>query len=188
MKLENDPSIQLYAIRESENANFIISTDMKNFTKNGPNYLGEVVCNFWGTNFEVYSYGLDDINNNIPSVLVNKKTLLGTIKYETNLMGDCPRQFIIDVIEKSNKIVHLENLKPHWSNKLNCYCLNFYGRVKKASAKNFQIIIPEDEDNILLQHGKVNKNEFNIDYREPFSPILAFAVSLIGIGKKRVVS
>ena len=71
---------------------------------------------------------------------------------------------------------------------MDCYTLNFYGRVKKASAKNFQIIIPGDTDNILLQHGKVSKNEFNLDFREPFSPLFAFAVSLAAIGKKRVVS
>jgi tubby-related protein 1 len=108
-------------------------------------------------------------------------------------MGECPRYFKLEVITNNpntnKKEMHkLQNLKPEWNEEMDCYCLNFYGRVKKASAKNFQIIYPDDNDNILLQHGKVNKDEFNIDFREPFNFVYAFAVSLVSIGKKRVVS
>lgn len=39
----------------------------------------------------------------------------------------------------------------------------------------------------LLTHGKIAKNEFNLDYRAPFQILCAFAVSLTAIGKKRVV-
>jgi tubby-related protein 1 len=102
-------------------------------------------------------------------------------------MGECPRYFGIELIH-DNQAHKLENLKPEFNQDMDCYCLNFYGRVKKASAKNFQIICPEDPDNIILQHGKVNRDEFNIDFREPFNFINAFAVSLVSIGKKRVVS
>ena len=102
-------------------------------------------------------------------------------------MGECPRYFGLEIFQ-NNEIHKLENLKPEWNNELDCYCLNFYGRVKKASAKNFQIAYPDDGDNIILQHGKVTRDEFNIDFREPMNFVYAFAVSLISIGKKRVVS
>lgn len=102
-------------------------------------------------------------------------------------MGECPRYFGLEIFNK--KETHkLANLKPEWNQDMDCYCLNFYGRVKKASAKNFQIIYPDDPDNIILQHGKVNRDEFNIDFREPFNFVIAFAISLVSIGKKRVVS
>lgn len=102
-------------------------------------------------------------------------------------MGECPRYFKLDI--NYNKQIHrCENLKPEWNEGMDCYCLNFYGRVKKASAKNFQIVYPDDPDSILLQHGKVNRDEFNIDFQAPFNFIFAFAVSLVAIGKKRVVS
>lgn len=39
----------------------------------------------------------------------------------------------------------------------------------------------------LLTHGKISKNEFNLDYRAPFQLLCSFAVSLTAIGKKRVV-
>jgi hypothetical protein len=79
-------------------------------------------------------------------------------------------------------------VKPEWNSQLECYCLNFYGRVKKASARNFQLVYEDDNDNILLQHGKASRDEFNIDFREPLSLVQAFAISLVSIGKKRVVS
>jgi len=102
-------------------------------------------------------------------------------------MGECPRFFEIDIYENQERH-RLSNLKPEWNEDMDCYCLNFYGRVKRASAKNFQIVYPDDSDNILLQHGKVTRDEFNIDFREPLNFVTAFAISLISIGKKRVVS
>ena len=44
-----------------------------------------------------------------------------------------------------------------------------------------------DSEMPLLTHGKISKNEFNLDYRAPFQIFCAFAVSLTAIGKKRVV-
>jgi len=35
--------------------------------------------------------------------------------------------------------------------------LNFYGRVKEASARNFILLDPEDPDSVILMHGKVKK-------------------------------
>jgi tubby-related protein 1 len=102
-------------------------------------------------------------------------------------MGECPRYFKVTIDEGDIKH-QLANIKPEWNDSLECYCLNFYGRVKKASAKNFQLVYEDDDDNIILQHGKVSPDEFNIDFREPFNFVDAFAVSLIAIGKKRVVS
>ena len=189
LSLENDDTIKLFAIRESENSNFIVSTNINDFSKYSSYYLGEIEVNYWGTVFNVYDNGYEDnIYEKIPKSIFTKRRLLGKINYDTNIMGDCPRFFNIDVIKNDNTFVHLINLKPRWNRKMGCYTLNFYGRVKRASAKNFQIIEEGDEDNILLQHGKVSKNEYNIDFRKPFSPIFAFAISLAAIGKKRVVS
>lgn len=194
LTVENDADIRLYALREAENSNFIISTNIDDFTKFGPSFLGEIEANFWGTSFIIYDNGYPEgIYQKVPNLISNQRQNFGSISYETNIMGECPRIFKIDVnnfdpLSNTYHNVHMENLKPEWNIKMDCYTLNFYGRVKKASAKNFQIIIPGDTDNILLQHGKVSKNEFNLDFREPFSPLFAFAVSLAAIGKKRVVS
>lgn len=187
MSLENDKEITLFAQRASENSSFIISSDLNDFTKHGPNYIGEIKVNFWGTSFTVCDYGYDS-QINCPKLISSEKNTLGTITYETNIMGEEPRNFKIDILNDEGVNECLENVKPTWNFYMDCYTLNFYGRVKKASAKNFQIINPENPDEILLQHGKVNKGEYNIDYREPFCPIFAFAVSLASIEKKRAVS
>ena len=189
MILENDTNLNLYAIRESENSNFIISCNKNDYTKYGPNYVGEVVANFWGTGFTVYDNGYEEsMKGYIPNSIMNIRKNFGNISYETNIMGECPRFFKIGLILSDGTIEKFQNVKPRWSEKMQCYCLNFYGRVKKASAKNFQIIRPNETDDILLQHGKFAKMEYSIDFRDPFSPLFAFAISLVSIGKKRVVS
>lgn len=37
-------------------------------------------------------------------------------------------------------------------------------------------------------HGKVSKNEFHLDFRNPICMVEAFAISLASISKKRLVS
>lgn len=36
----------------------------------------------------------------------------------------------------------LRNKQPHWNHDLRCHCLNFHGRVKEASVKNYQLVQP----------------------------------------------
>lgn len=59
------------------------------------------------------------------------------------------------VIENISNERHFENLTPHFNDSRKCYTLNFYGRVSKASARNFQLTETDgDEDEIILSHGK----------------------------------
>ena len=43
------------------------------------------------------------------------------------------------------------------------------------------------DDEFYLSHGKQQSNTFNLDFRAPFNSLVAFAISLSAIGKKRVV-
>jgi tubby-related protein 1 len=45
------------------------------------------------------------------------------------------------------------------------YVLNFSGRVTMASVKNFQLVTPEAHDSIVLQFGRVAKDEFTMDFQ-----------------------
>ena len=63
------------------------------------------------------------------------------------------------------------------------YALNFGGRVKQASIKNFILIDntvePEEEPNAqnLLVFGKVDDNTFSLEFRPPLSPLQAFGIA-----------
>ncbi|XP_021285485.1 tubby-like F-box protein 8 [Herrania umbratica] len=93
----------------------------------------------------------------------------------------------------------LKNKPPRWHEQLQCWCLNFRGRVTVASVKNFQLIAatqpaagaptpsqpaPPDIDKIILQFGKVGKDMFTMDYRYPLSAFQAFAICLSSFDTK----
>ncbi|KAJ1263087.1 hypothetical protein BS78_09G158100 [Paspalum vaginatum] len=96
----------------------------------------------------------------------------------------------------------LRNKAPRWHEQLQCWCLNFRGRVTIASVKNFQLIAapsqeppaagaptpsqpaPSDQDKIILQFGKVAKDMFTMDYRYPLSAFQAFAICLSSFDTK----
>ncbi|PWZ19278.1 Tubby-like F-box protein 8 [Zea mays] len=103
----------------------------------------------------------------------------------------------------------LRNKAPRWHEQLQCWCLNFRGRVTIASVKNFQLIAaapslqaqapaagagaplapssqpaPQDQDKVILQFGKVAKDMFTMDYRYPLSAFQAFAICLSSFDTK----
>lgn len=100
----------------------------------------------------------------------------------------------------------LKNKSPRWHEQLQCWCLNFRGRVTVASVKNFQLISAtppsppsaaaatnagsashsssSDHEKVLLQFGKVGKDIFTMDYRYPISAFQAFAICLSSFDTK----
>ncbi|KAM7259105.1 hypothetical protein ACFE04_014846 [Oxalis oulophora] len=97
--------------------------------------------------------------------------------------GDCVKSSLV-----------LNNKAPRWHEQLQCWCLNFKGRVTVASVKNFQLVaavepnpnnipLPEQEK-VILQFGKIGKDIFTMDYRYPLSAFQAFAICLSGFDTK----
>ncbi|EPS72900.1 hypothetical protein M569_01857 [Genlisea aurea] len=97
----------------------------------------------------------------------------------------------------------LKNKAPRWHEQLQCWCLNFKGRVTVASVKNFQLIAAAtttttttattattgsqgqpEHDKIILQFGKIGKDTFTMDYRYPLSAFQAFAICLSSFDTK----
>ncbi|KAL6227159.1 hypothetical protein ACLB2K_001118 [Fragaria x ananassa] len=81
----------------------------------------------------------------------------------------------------------LKNKSPRWHEQLQCWCLNFRGRVTVASVKNFQLVAgvdpshnvsAEQQDRVILQFGKIGKDIFTMDYRYPLSCFQAFTICL----------
>jgi tubby and related proteins len=108
-----------------------------------------------------------------------------------------------DESEKERPLV-LRNKAPRWHEQLQCWCLNFRGRVTVASVKNFQLIAPAKtqpqpqasgpppppsssssyHDPVILQFGKVGRDMFTMDYRYPLSAFQAFAICLTSFDTK----
>ncbi|OVA16865.1 Tubby [Macleaya cordata] len=94
----------------------------------------------------------------------------------------------------------LRNKSPRWHEQLQCWCLNFRGRVTVASVKNFQLVAapqqavagpptqsqpaPPNHDKVILQFGKVGKDMFTMDYCYPLSAFQAFAICLSSFDTK----
>jgi tubby and related proteins len=86
----------------------------------------------------------------------------------------------------------LKNKSPRWHEQLQCWCLNFHGRVTVASVKNFQLVASDangstnqaDNDGVILQFGKIGKDLFTMDYRYPISAFQAFAICLSSFDTK----
>lgn len=86
--------------------------------------------------------------------------------------------------------LQLRNKHPHWNEDLHCWCLNFRGRVKLASVKNFQLVQDVDQNDsllmdegnegkVIMQFGKVEDDLFILDFNPTaVSAIQAFAIAL----------
>merc|ERR1711904_215668 len=79
----------------------------------------------------------------------------------------------------------LENKLPRWHELLQCWCLDFGGRVKCASVKNFQLVSRDDPEEIVLQFGKVDSDLFTMDFRPKLlSAQQAFMICLSSFDSK----
>ncbi|XP_073314247.1 tubby-like F-box protein 7 [Primulina huaijiensis] len=140
---------------------------------------------------------------------------IGHVSYKFNLLKSrgprrmacslkCP--FLEESIDNNENVVKakkpepyspaltvLKNKAPRWHEHLECWCLNFHGRVTVASVKNFQLVATMDqsqpggkgdEETVLLQFGKVGDDTFTMDYRQPLSAFQAFAICLTSFGTK----
>ncbi|KAI9201111.1 hypothetical protein LWI28_018188 [Acer negundo] len=94
---------------------------------------------------------------------------------------------------KNKDALVLKNKAPRWHEQLQCWCLNFKGRVTVASVKNFQLVasaeachnVPmAEQEKVIVQFGKIGKDIFTMDYRYPLSAFQAFAICLSSFDTK----
>ncbi|XP_065851602.1 tubby-like F-box protein 2 [Euphorbia lathyris] len=97
------------------------------------------------------------------------------------------------IVYGSGEPLILKNKAPRWHEQLQCWCLNFRGRVTVASVKNFQLVaavepshnVPvEEQEKVMLQFGKIGKDIFTMDYCYPLSAYQAFAICLSSFDTK----
>ncbi|CAE7644616.1 TULP11 [Symbiodinium microadriaticum] len=81
-------------------------------------------------------------------------------------------------------LCYLINKPPRWNEQVGAYVLNFSGRVTMASVKNFQLVDPDEQNAVILQFGRVGKDQFTMDMQWPMSPFQAFAITLSSFDSK----
>ncbi|KAL5697929.1 Tubby-like F-box protein 7 [Ranunculus cassubicifolius] len=135
---------------------------------------------------------------------------IGHVSYKNNLLKPRPRRMICTLqcpTTKRNNMdeqplqntvsggcMVLKNKAPRWYKPLKSWRLNFHGRVTFwTSVKNFQLLAPVDpsqprskgdDEIVLLQFGKVADDIFTMDYRQPLSAFVAFAICLTSFDPK----
>ncbi|XP_042487628.1 tubby-like F-box protein 5 [Macadamia integrifolia] len=97
------------------------------------------------------------------------------------------------LVHGAGEALVLKNKAPRWHEQLQCWCLNFRGRVTVASVKNFQLVAAvepshqvsvAEQEKVILQFGKIGKDIFTMDYRYPLSAFQAFAICLSSFDTK----
>lgn len=78
----------------------------------------------------------------------------------------------------------LQNRPPWWNIELGAFVLNFGGRVKVASVKNFQLCERNDQDH-SMQFGRIEgRHAFTMDFQHPLTPMQAFAIAISSLQSK----
>ncbi|KAG6414894.1 hypothetical protein SASPL_122269 [Salvia splendens] len=122
------------------------------------------------------------------------KSLDHSTEFSSSRFSETARLSTEDDDSSKTRPLVLTNKAPRWHEQLQCWCLNFRGRVTVASVKNFQLITSTqppgagttalDHDKVILQFGKVGKDLFTMDYRYPLSAFQAFAICLSSFDTK----
>lgn len=197
------PLLYSRKVRIGNHSEYVITK--KIFTTSVPEeseIIGRLKSNFVGTAFVLYDNNKKQVKK---ENLDELRSELGAVLYEPNILGfkgprkmkiittrlneqgefiPCkPRHAKDTLIERSKdpfdrEMLVLYNKAPQWNEETQSYVLNFNHRVRIASVKNFQIINNDDCKLMFFFFF------FILDFRYPFSALLAFAIALTSLDTK----
>ena len=150
-------------------------------------YAGKIISNMMRTNFVVYS---GNKKNNYIKIL--------NVNYSINFFGLLGvREMKVDKYIDDNISFSLFNFKPEWDYQYNNYKIDFNGRVKQASKKNFILIDINKSNNNknktieenseyrrILQCGKIDEKTYALDFIFPLTAFEAFCISITSLVTK----
>lgn len=178
--------------------NYHISMDRVNFDPPSKSYIGKLRSNFLGTEHVIYDDGASPEKEGVAEKDVRLE--LGAVLYTGGVASTSPREITVvlpdptaDKLGSSNIVSRytatstsglmvLQQMKPRYNEKTKTFSLNFHGRVKVPSVKNF-ILTQVDQQGVeaeALLFGKFNEasDSFHMDVRWPLSPMQAFAICI----------
>ena len=145
--------------------------------------VGKIISNVLKNNFILYQ---GDNKNNYKKVI--------NINYDLNFFGFKVRNMTVEKIVNNETKYILCNDSPEWDYEYKTYKLNFNGRVRKSCKKNFILKFKNSKkneneegsndnnnDERLLQCGKIDDSRFALDFISPLSPFEAFSISISSI-------
>jgi tubby and related proteins len=96
---------------------------------------------------------------------------------------------LLAMVDKSGPdYSRLETRKPIWSDDLEAWTMDFHGRVKLASKKNFLLVSENAPDEVIMLFGKVSKTHFSLDFKAPMTVMQAFCIALTSFADKMLVT
>ncbi|OEL38151.1 Tubby-like F-box protein 9 [Dichanthelium oligosanthes] len=209
--------------RQGAHTEYIISYDYDDLHPGSTSYIGKLRSDFLGTKFIIYDSqapynGAKPSRSRSSRRFASKQISpqvsgcnyeVGQVTYKFNFLKSrgprrmqCSIQCPLGQSSASDPSkekapapspLDLKNKAPRWHEHLQCWCLNFHGRVTVASVKNFQLVATAgsggpwgvgDEETVILQFGKIEDDAFTMDYRQPLSAFQAFAICLTSFGTK----
>ena len=146
--------------------------------------IGKIISNMMRNNFIVYSGNKK--NNYIKSLEIN---------YAINIFGLLGvREMKVDKYVNNIVSFSLYSSKPEWDYQYNNYKMDFNGRVKLTSKKNFILVKDnkkiekedslQDSENNILQCGKIDDKTYALDFISPLTPFEAFCISITSLATK----
>ena len=182
--------------------NYYISLT-KEMDKTNPSYLGKLRGNAAGSLYQLFDHGIQPNSDYDRSKF---RVSMGSIEYESNFLGMKGPRKLNAVIPKvqnfedfdmfkfseeenlndfgGSNVIRLRNKSPRWNERLKSYALNFGGRVKQASIKNFILIDDsfsleeEDKAQNLIVFGKIDDSTFALEFAHPLNLFQAFGIAM----------
>eukprot|EP00041_Stephanoeca_diplocostata_P001587 m.20576 g.20576 ORF g.20576 m.20576 type:complete len:390 (+) comp12170_c0_seq1:222-1391(+) len=155
--------------------------------KVGTKDLGKLKCNLRGTKFVVYDSGQKLKKRHDKTIPApdecHARQELANVTCSTSKKG--PRELLVQLVHDTKGYPEkkfLVNAVPDYDADRREFTLEYHGRARVSSVKNFQLIADSyggsPDHTPLLRLGKESGDVFNLDFRWPLSPLQAFAIAL----------
>lgn len=198
--------------KKSKFSNYIMSIDQDDLKRDTENCIAKLKLNEKGDEYTLYQRQQDNWQytaeacvsfGSTGSDYVTPRTLMVALPSPNAMMPGAAKPLepssIIDMVRSNDlpsslhrKVTVLCNKMPDFDNSLQMYALDFKGRVKVPSVKNFQMTMwdPNDPEQskkggeVVLQFGKMKDETYSLDFAWPLTAQTAFAIALSSFDKK----
>jgi hypothetical protein len=180
-KLHHEESESLLLVAKLVDANLVNKKYCIYYNEHDKQPIGKLVSRKFGLHFKY----IDLTNQQIEIDIDYQSNVIRRSynKLHTRIPNADPDGKFVISSDRTTKQYH--NRDPIWDPQYNSWTLNFGGRVKMKSARNFQLM----EDNETTVHnylvfGRLDPNTFILDYRYPFNTVQAFCLALSALDRK----